>query len=130
LEIAGCLSPGSNFEAYSGEADIAMDAIRRSGAKICFIALGAPRQELFAARCLDELTGTGTLCIGAALDFIAGTQVRAPKFSQQYGLEWAWRMMKNPGRLGPRYARCLGTVPQLVARSAPQIFNARMRKAA
>ena len=130
LEIAGCLSPGPNFEAYSGEADIAMDAIRRSGAKICFIALGAPRQELFAARCLDELTGTGTLCIGAALDFIAGTQVRAPKFSQQYGLEWAWRMMKNPGRLGPRYARCLGTVPQLVARSAPQIFNARMRKAA
>ncbi len=62
--------------------------------------------------------------------FIAGTQVRAPKFSQQYGLEWAWRMMKNPRRLGPRYARCLGTVPQLVARSAPQIFNARMRKAA
>jgi N-acetylglucosaminyldiphosphoundecaprenol N-acetyl-beta-D-mannosaminyltransferase len=83
-----------------------------------------------APRCLDELTGTGVLCIGAALDFIAGTQTRAPAFSQKYGLEWAWRMLQNPRRLGPRYARCLGTVPQLVARSIPQIFDARIRKAA
>jgi N-acetylglucosaminyldiphosphoundecaprenol N-acetyl-beta-D-mannosaminyltransferase len=130
LDIVGCLAPGQHFEPYSGEADIAIDRIRRSGAKICFVALGAPRQELFAARCLDELTGTGMLCIGAALDFIAGTQTRAPGFSQRYGLEWAWRMMKSPRRLGPRYARCIGTVPQLVARSMPQILDARMRKAA
>lgn len=130
LDVVGCLAPGRNFEAYSGEADIAIDRIRRSGAKICFVALGAPRQELFAARCLDELTGTGMLCIGAALDFIAGTQTRAPAFSQKYGLEWAWRMLQNPRRLAPRYARCLGTVPQLVARTLPQILDARMRKAA
>jgi N-acetylglucosaminyldiphosphoundecaprenol N-acetyl-beta-D-mannosaminyltransferase len=130
LEVVGCLAPGQNFDPYSGEADVAIDRIRRSGAKICFVALGAPRQEVFAARCLDELTGTGMLCIGAALDFIAGTQTRAPHFSQKYGLEWAWRMLQNPRRLGPRYARCLGTVPQLVARSIPQILNARMRNAA
>jgi N-acetylglucosaminyldiphosphoundecaprenol N-acetyl-beta-D-mannosaminyltransferase len=130
LEVVGCLSPGPNFETYSGEADVAIDAIRRSGAKICFVALGAPRQEVFAARCLDELIGTGVLCIGAALDFIAGTQVRAPSFSQKHGLEWAWRMLKSPRRLGPRYARCISTVPQLLARSAPQIFNARMRRVA
>jgi exopolysaccharide biosynthesis WecB/TagA/CpsF family protein len=130
LQIAGCFSPGSNFDPYSKEADFAVDSIRASGAKLCFVALGAPRQELFAARCLDELNGTGMLCIGAALDFIAGTQTRAPSDTQKMGLEWAWRMLNNPRRLGPRYARCMAVVPRLVARTIPQIVNARMRKAA
>jgi exopolysaccharide biosynthesis WecB/TagA/CpsF family protein len=97
---------------------------------LCFLALGAPRQELFASRCIDELDGTACLCIGAALDFIAGTQVRAPMFTQRAGLEWAWRMLKDPRRLAPRYARCAAAVPRLIAGTLPQILNARMRKAA
>jgi len=130
LRIAGCYAPGPNFEPYSEEADIAVERIRASGAKLCFVALGAPRQELFAARCLDELDGTGMLCVGAALEFIAGTQTRAPSITQKTGLEWAWRMLSEPRRLGPRYARCMAAVPQLLARTMPQIVNARMRKAA
>jgi N-acetylglucosaminyldiphosphoundecaprenol N-acetyl-beta-D-mannosaminyltransferase len=130
LKVAGCYAPGPNFDPYSSEADFAIDSIRASGAKLCFVALGAPRQELFAARCLDELNGTGLLCIGAALDFIAGTQTRAPPLTQKAGLEWAWRMLREPRRLGPRYARCLAIVPQLVVRCIPQIVSARMRKAA
>jgi len=130
LEIAGYYAPGENFDPYSSEADVAIDRIRASGARLCFIALGAPRQELFAARCLDELNGTGLLCIGAALDFIAGTQTRAPSLPQKIGLEWAWRMLKEPRRLGPRYARCMAIVPQLLVRTIPQIVNARMGKAA
>jgi exopolysaccharide biosynthesis WecB/TagA/CpsF family protein len=130
LEVAGYYAPGANFDPYSSEADFAIDRIRASGAKLCFIALGAPRQELFAARCLDKLNGTGLLCIGAALDFIAGTQTRAPSLSQKCGLEWAWRMLREPRRLGPRYARCIAAVPRLVARTIPQIVNARKRKAA
>jgi N-acetylglucosaminyldiphosphoundecaprenol N-acetyl-beta-D-mannosaminyltransferase len=39
-------------------------------------------------------------------------------------------MLREPRRLGPRYARCLAVVPRLVARTIPQIVNARMRKAA
>jgi N-acetylglucosaminyldiphosphoundecaprenol N-acetyl-beta-D-mannosaminyltransferase len=130
LEVAGYYAPGDNFDPYSSEADVAIDRIRASGAKLCFVALGAPRQELFAARCLDELDGTGMLCIGAALDFIAGTQIRAPSLPQKIGLEWAWRMLKEPRRLGPRYARCMAIIPQLLVRTIPQIFNARMGKAA
>jgi len=130
LRIAGCYAPGPNFEPYSEDADIAVERIRASGAKLCFVALGAPRQELFAARCLDELDGTGMLCVGAALEFIAGTQTRAPSITQKTGLEWAWRMLSEPRRLGPRYARCMAAVPQLLARTMPQIVNARMRKAA
>ena len=74
LRSPACFAPGHGFDPYSSEADHAIDGIRASGARLCFVALGAPRQEIFAARCLDELTGTGLLCIGAALDFIAGTQ--------------------------------------------------------
>ncbi len=130
LEVAGTYAPGANFDPYSSEADIAIDRIRASGARLCFVALGAPRQELFAARCLDELNGTGLLCIGAGLDFIAGTQTRAPSLTQKIGLEWAWRMLQEPRRLGPRYARCMAIVPRLVVDTIPQIVNARMGKAA
>jgi exopolysaccharide biosynthesis WecB/TagA/CpsF family protein len=130
LEIAGTHAPGRNFDPYSSEADLAIDRIRASGAKLCFVALGAPRQEVFAARCLDELNGTGMLCIGAALDFIAGTQTRAPTIFQKVGLEWAWRMLRDPHRLGPRYARCMAVVPGLVARTIPQIVTARIAKRA
>jgi len=130
IRIAGHYAPGRNFDPYSSEADLAIDRIRASGARLCFVALGAPRQEVFAARCLDELNGTGMLCIGAALDFIAGTQTRAPSITQKAGLEWAWRVLHEPRRLGPRYARCLGVVPRLVVRIIPQIVNARIRKAA
>ncbi len=130
LEVAGYHAPGPNFDPHSDEADAAIDRIRRSGARLCFIALGAPKQELFAARCLDRLNGTGLLCIGAALDFIAGTQVRAPSVTQRAGLEWAWRMLHNPRRLAPRYARCLAVVPRLLVRTIPQIVDARRRNAA
>jgi exopolysaccharide biosynthesis WecB/TagA/CpsF family protein len=130
IRIAGHYAPGRKFDPYSNEADLAIDRIRASGARLCFVALGAPRQEIFAARCLDELAGTGMLCIGAGLDFIAGTQTRAPSITQKAGLEWVWRMLREPRRLGPRYARCLGVVPRLVVRTVPQIVNARKRRAA
>lgn len=127
LEVAGVLAPGRNFSADSAEADDAIERIRTSGAKLCFLALSAPKQEVFASRCLDELTGTGFLCIGASLDFIAGTQVRAPIFAQKAGLEWAWRMINNPSRLAPRYARCAAAVPRLLVDTLPQILSARTR---
>lgn len=130
LQVVGSYAPSGDFDPYSAEADSAIASIRRSGARLCFIALGAPRQEIFAARCLDALPGVGILCVGAALDFIAHTQHRAPAITQKIGLEWAWRMLRNPRRLGPRYARCMAIVPRLVAHSIPQIVNARIRKAA
>lgn len=129
LQFAGCIAPGPNFDPDSKDADAAIARIRDSGARLCFLALGAPKQEVFAARCLDELQGTALVCIGAALDFIGGTQSRAPHFAQEMGLEWLWRMMNNPWRLGPRYARCMAAVPLLLASTIPQIVAARGRPA-
>lgn len=130
INLAGFFAPGPNFDPYSPEADFAMESIRRSGARLCFLALGAPKQEVFAARCLERLEGTGFLCIGAGLDFIAGTQTRAPTITQKIGLEWAWRMVKNPKRLGPRYAKCMAAAPKLLVKTLPQIINARVRRTA
>jgi exopolysaccharide biosynthesis WecB/TagA/CpsF family protein len=126
LQVAGCFSPGLGFQPDSAEADDAIERVRASGAKLCFLALGSPKQEVYAARCIDRLPGVGFLCIGAAIDFVAGTQERAPGFAQRNGLEWFWRLTREPRRLGPRYARCAAAIPGLLANTLPQIINARM----
>ena len=126
LEIAGRFSPGQRFDPYSSEADEAIEKLRVSGAPLCFLALGSPKQEIFAARCLDRVRGTGLLCIGAAIDFVAGTQTRAPRLAQQLCLEWLWRAVHSPRRLVPRYARCVAVLPWLLANTIPQIIDARM----
>lgn len=116
LDIAGTLSPPQGFDPMSAEADAALDTIAASGAKLCFLALGAPKQEILAARAVDRGLDIGFVSIGAALDFLAGSQIRAPKFFQNYGLEWAWRLMTNPIRLAPRYASCAVLLAGLVLR--------------
>ncbi|HWV51987.1 WecB/TagA/CpsF family glycosyltransferase [Pseudorhodoplanes sp.] len=116
LQIAGVFAPSRNFDIASAEADEAIAAIAQSGARICLVALGAPRQELFAARAVDETTGVAFLGIGASLDFIAGTQTRCPQLFRKLNLEWAWRAASNPRRLVPRYAACAALFAQLYAR--------------
>ncbi|HRN87146.1 MAG TPA: WecB/TagA/CpsF family glycosyltransferase [Hyphomicrobium sp.] len=114
LDVAGTYAPDQGFAAHSEQADEAIEAIRKSGARICFIALGAPKQEIFADRCAREIEGVSFLCIGAGLDFLAGHQKRAPKVFQVTGLEWLWRMLLNPGRLARRYAECLAVLPSVL----------------
>jgi UDP-N-acetyl-D-mannosaminuronic acid transferase (WecB/TagA/CpsF family) len=67
----------------------------------------------------------GMICVGAALDFLAGTHKRAPQFFQNTGLEWLWRMSSDPQRLAPRYLRCAAIVPRLVADVIPQAISTR-----
>jgi exopolysaccharide biosynthesis WecB/TagA/CpsF family protein len=55
----------------------------------------------------------GLAGIGAGLDFLAGTQHRAPRLVRRLALEWLWRMLSQPRRLGPRYARCAALLPSL-----------------
>jgi N-acetylglucosaminyldiphosphoundecaprenol N-acetyl-beta-D-mannosaminyltransferase len=106
LEIAGVYAPPVNFDAWSSTADEAVELIRASNCRLCFLALGAPLQEVFALRAIDEVSGVGFLPIGAGLDFLAGTQIRCPRVMQTMNLEWAWRLFREPRRLGRRYAWC------------------------
>ncbi|HMN36584.1 MAG TPA: WecB/TagA/CpsF family glycosyltransferase [Hyphomicrobium sp.] len=108
IDIAGTLAPSDDFDPEGPEADAAIEKIGRSGAKLVFVALGAPKQEIFAERARAAGLACGFVCIGAALDFIAGAQVRAPRTMRDNGLEWIWRLAANPRRMFMRYARCGG----------------------
>lgn len=113
LEVVARIAPPMGFDPEGASADAAIEEIRASGARLCFLALGAPKQEIFAARAQRLLPGVGFLSIGAGLDFIAGTQVRAPALVRAVAAEWLWRLGSNPRRLAGRYALCLAALPGL-----------------
>jgi N-acetylglucosaminyldiphosphoundecaprenol N-acetyl-beta-D-mannosaminyltransferase len=77
-------------------------SIRETGARIVFVGLGCPRQEVFAYENAEELS-CAVIAVGAAFDFHAGTQPQAPRWMQDRGLEWLFRLMCEPRRLWRRY---------------------------
>lgn len=113
LRIAGTEAPPNGFDSEGASAEAALDRIEQSGAGLCLVALGAPKQELLAARAVRRNIPVGFVCIGAGLDFLTGAQVRAPKFMQRVGLEWVWRLATNPHRFAVRYARCTWVLAQI-----------------
>lgn len=73
-------------------------------ARFAFLAVGFPQQEFIAARIARETGARGTaLCIGASLEFLTRQQVRAPRALQRLGLEWAYRLGREPRRMWRRY---------------------------
>lgn len=105
-----------------------MDALAQrvsaSGARLCFVCLGAPKQELVASALKSRCSGVGFLCVGAALDFLSGTVRRAPPWVQSAGMEWAWRLTYDPLRLAPRYLRCAEVFLLIALRRLPLVFSA------
>jgi N-acetylglucosaminyldiphosphoundecaprenol N-acetyl-beta-D-mannosaminyltransferase len=77
--------------------------INESGAKILFVAFGAPRQELWLAQHHEALAPSLRLGVGAALDFYSGSIPRAPQWLREIGFEWAYRLYLEPGRMWRRY---------------------------
>jgi N-acetylglucosaminyldiphosphoundecaprenol N-acetyl-beta-D-mannosaminyltransferase len=69
-----------------------------------FICVGAPQQEMiaYAMALRGDCVGVG-LCLGAAVDFLTGRQLRAPAPLRVLGLEWLFRLLTNPARLWRRY---------------------------
>ena len=94
--------------------------INASGARLCLLCLGAPKQELLAEALHRRCPSVGFLGVGASLDFIAGEVSRAPRWMQKTGLEWTWRLLSQPRRLGLRYARCALLFGELAARALIQ----------
>lgn len=117
LRVAARIAPPMGFDPEGAEADAAIGRIGASGARLCFVALGAPKQEVFAARAQERLPAVGFLSIGAGLDFVAGVQARAPALVRALAAEWLWRLGSDPRRLARRYALCIAVFPGL-ARAA------------
>lgn len=101
LKIAG--SKPSQFRLMTeSEKTLVVREIIESGARIVFVALGCPRQEIWAYEYRDCLS-MPIAAVGAAFPFIAGTLSQAPSVLQQYGLEWLFRLFREPRRLWRRY---------------------------
>lgn len=113
LKVVSKIAPPMGFDPMGEDAARLLAEVRESGAGLCFLALGAPKQEILAARAAELVPGCGFASIGASLDFIAGHQKRAPKWVQRIAMEWLWRMLGNPKRLAARYAACFAILPEL-----------------
>ncbi|MDQ4143021.1 MAG: WecB/TagA/CpsF family glycosyltransferase [Actinomycetota bacterium] len=84
------------------ERDRIVERIRASGARITFVGLGCPRQEVFAYEYRDALS-MPVLAVGAAFDYLAGLLKEPPALMQRVGLQWLYRLLQDPRRLWRRY---------------------------
>lgn len=103
LIIAGYYSPKFGFEKDTNEIEYIINLIKKKKPSLLVVALGSPKGEKFIYKYIDELQIPLSMSIGATIDFEAGNIKRAPKWMSDNGLEWAYRLVKEPKRLGRRY---------------------------
>lgn len=77
-----------------------VDEINKSGAKLLLVCLGAPKQEKWIASHRSELEVNLCMGVGGTIDVFAGTARRAPKIFIKLNLEWLYRLLKQPSRIG------------------------------
>lgn len=111
LSVVWCGSPPMGFDPTGNDAEKAVLAMQKAGARLCIISLSAPRQETFAAFGRSKAPEIGFCGFGAGLDFVAGRQMRAPRWVRVLAMEWLWRALSAPQRLIPRYLACAAILP-------------------
>lgn len=102
MQIVGRHAPPFRALTHTEESQILAE-IRASRANIVWVGLGMPKQELWMQRVRDELPGVTLLGVGAAFDLLSGTVPQAPMWMRQHGLEWLYRLSREPRRLWRRY---------------------------
>ncbi|HVW19534.1 MAG TPA: WecB/TagA/CpsF family glycosyltransferase [Solirubrobacteraceae bacterium] len=104
LDVVGGYSPP--FRPLTDEEEARVIAeIDGSGAQVVWVGTGQPKQERWMARMRDRLDAPVLVGVGAAFDFHAGLVAQAPPWMQRIGLEWLFRLSREPRRLWRRYAR-------------------------
>jgi N-acetylglucosaminyldiphosphoundecaprenol N-acetyl-beta-D-mannosaminyltransferase len=118
VEIVGGFSPP--FRQLTPEEETrVIEEIDASGAAVVWVGTGQPKQEKWMAQMRPRLSAPLLVGVGAAFDFHAGLVSQAPRWMQRNGLEWTYRLSREPRRLWRRYARrnprfILGFVRQYV----------------
>ena len=102
LEIAGIEAPELAGMSPKQHAEL-VRRVRRARPDLLFAALGQPKGELWLSESYLGLGVPACVQLGASFDFVAGRIRRAPRWTHRTGLEWAWRMCREPQRLVPRY---------------------------
>ena len=122
LAIVDAISPP--FRALSVEEEAAIrERIVGARPDVLLVGLGAPKQEIWMQAHCEQL-GAVLFGVGAAFDFHAGLLRRAPPVLQRAGLEWAHRLVQEPGRLWKRYAT---TLPVFIVRLVKQVVCLRVK---
>lgn len=103
LKIAGTYCPPYGFESDPVELRRIDDAILAAAPEILFVGLGAPKQENWIYARYRQLGIPISLGIGVSFELVAGMVKRSPVWMQTAGLEWAFRLIVEPGRLWKRY---------------------------
>jgi N-acetylglucosaminyldiphosphoundecaprenol N-acetyl-beta-D-mannosaminyltransferase len=101
-----------------------VEGFARSGARILFVGLGAPKQERWMAAHKGQVNAV-MLGVGAAFDFLAGRKRQAPRLVQRLGLEWLHRLLHEPRRLWRRY---LYRNPRFVVLFGSQLLTERPQR--
>jgi len=101
IVVAG-MEPSKFRRLTPAEKNKLAERVHASGASLLFVGLGCPRQEVFAYEFRDVL-GIPVLGVGAAFPFLAGLAPQAPRWMQDRGLEWLFRLASEPRRLWRRY---------------------------
>ncbi len=112
LEVVYTHAPAMGFDPEGEAAAEILAALTEAGVGMCFLALGAPKQEQLAARGRKLAPTVGFASIGAGLDFFGGHQVRAPRLARRLRVEWLWRALTSPRRMVPRYWRAGRLLPR------------------
>ena len=86
-------------DGYFDNKEHVIEQINQSGAKVVFVCLGSPKQEYFIEENMDKINATLFMGLGGSLDVYAGVAQRAPKFFVNFGLEWLYRLIKQPSRI-------------------------------
>jgi N-acetylglucosaminyldiphosphoundecaprenol N-acetyl-beta-D-mannosaminyltransferase len=123
LRIAGGFSPPFRELTPSEQEQVVLD-IEGSGAQVVWVGTGQPKQERWMYEMRPRLKTPLLVGVGAAFDFHAGLVPQAPRWMQRNGLEWIYRLAREPRRLWRRYARYN---PRFVAAFARQYARERRR---
>ena len=122
LQVCGAYSPP--FRALSEDEDRALvERINAARPDIVWVGLSTPKQERWMAAHVGRLAAPALIGVGAAFDFHAGIKRQAPRWMQRSGLEWSFRMLSEPRRLGRRY---LVNNPLFVYKIARQLAGRRV----
>lgn len=117
LRVAGVSAPRVDLKDTDACARIAAE-IRAARTDLLLVGLGAPKQDLFLARWITATGARVGIGVGGTFDFLSGRIQRAPGAFRATGLEWAWRLAKEPRRLAGRYGADAAYLAGVLARGA------------
>jgi len=96
---------GSHHGYFWDDEKEVVDKIKKSGARLLFVAITSPMKEIFINIHKNDLGVDFVMGVGGTFDVVAGKVNRAPLWMQNYGLEWLYRVIQEPGRMWKRYLK-------------------------